>query len=76
MCTRGVWQLSELTLRFCRQGGSSAGTREFLTADPGGLRSFAAANAAVAVSVAHRAGRHPLAVGRYRACMACCRSPR
>ena len=68
MCTRGVWQLSSVTVRFCAQGGSSAGTRAFVAGD---LRAFAAANSVIGFAVEHVAGRHPLAVGRYRACAVC-----
>lgn len=63
MCTRGVWQLETISLRFCKQGGSSVGTREYLATS---LRDFAEANTGVTFNVAHAAGRHPLAVGRYR----------
>ena len=69
MCTRGVWQLSSVTVRFCAQGGSSAGTRAFVAGD---LRAFAAANSAIGFAVEHVAGRHPLAVGRYRALARAC----
>jgi len=63
MSIRGVWQLSSVTLRFCKAGGSSAGVREYIG---GELRGWAAAHGEVAVSVVHGAGRHPTATGAYR----------
>mmetsp|Transcript_11740 Transcript_11740/g.27979 ORF Transcript_11740/g.27979 Transcript_11740/m.27979 type:complete len:129 (+) Transcript_11740:134-520(+) len=62
MCTRGVWQLQELTLRYCRASGSSAGVREFLRE---GLVEFARANPQLKVRTVVKPNRHPIAVGDY-----------
>jgi hypothetical protein len=64
MSIRGVWQLETLLLRFCKQGGSSGGLREYIKA--GGIQSFAASNPSISINVVHAAGKHPLAVGKYR----------
>ena len=62
MCTRGVWQLEKLTLRYCSRGGSSSGVRQFVRS---GLVDFAKASPQIEVHVVEAAGKHPTATGEY-----------
>mmetsp|Transcript_10102 Transcript_10102/g.17773 ORF Transcript_10102/g.17773 Transcript_10102/m.17773 type:complete len:129 (-) Transcript_10102:95-481(-) len=63
MCTRGVWQLEKLTLRYCNSGGSSLGVRNFIRES---LADFAAANPQLQCVAATKANRHPIAIGTYK----------
>jgi large subunit ribosomal protein L43 len=62
MCTKGVWQLKTLVVRYCPIGGSSAGTREYLRT---GLVDFAKQNSQVECKAILGKGKHPVMEGRY-----------
>jgi large subunit ribosomal protein L43 len=62
MCTRGVWQLKTLVLRYCPIGGSSIGAREYLRT---GFLDFAAKNPQVECKAILGKGKHPAVEGRY-----------
>ena len=65
MCTRGVWQLKALSIRFCTRGGSSGGLRDYLERM---LVPFANANPQIQISVSKLAfGRHPFVRAEYLA---------
>lgn len=65
MCTRGVWQLKSLAIRFCTRGGSSAGLRDYLETM---LVPFANANPQIEISVSRLAwGKHPYVRAGYLA---------
>jgi large subunit ribosomal protein L43 len=63
MSVRGVWQMSNLTLYFCKQGGSSRGVREFLNTEE--IVRFARENPSIQISVKEKRNRHPHAVAQY-----------
>ncbi|KAA0150462.1 hypothetical protein FNF27_03610 [Cafeteria roenbergensis] len=62
MCSKGVWQLKQLTVRFCAHSGGSAGTREFLRTE---LAAFAEANPQLEVAAEGRSNRPALLRGKY-----------
>jgi hypothetical protein len=62
MAKRGVFQLKELTLHYCRRGGSSEGTRQFIERD---LAAWAAKNPQIEIRTQERNGRHPYLHGAY-----------
>lgn len=62
MCTRGVWQLKTLVVRYCPIGGSSSGTREYIRS---GLLEFAGKNPQLEVKTILGKGKHPVMEGRY-----------
>lgn len=64
MATRGVKQLTKLTLSYCEHGGSSRTIREFISS--GRVIDFARENPTVEVSVKPRNGHHPFILGHYR----------
>jgi large subunit ribosomal protein L43 len=57
MATRGVFQLSKLSLHYCEVGGSSRAMREYL--GNGQLTAWASAHPHVAIEVKRRNGHHP-----------------
>ena len=63
MCSRGVWQLQTLSLRYCAHSGSSSKVRQFLKSPS--LIQFAKANPQLTVQSELRPGRHPIVVGEY-----------
>mmetsp|Transcript_9859 Transcript_9859/g.19375 ORF Transcript_9859/g.19375 Transcript_9859/m.19375 type:complete len:130 (+) Transcript_9859:140-529(+) len=63
MCSRGVWQLERLTIRYCQNGGSSTGTRQFIRQF---LGPFAEKNPQIQIDVIRRPNRHPVVLGEYR----------
>ncbi|KAL1523874.1 hypothetical protein AB1Y20_018793 [Prymnesium parvum] len=56
MCTRGVWQLKGLLIKYCKNGGSSAGIREWLDTK---LVPFAKDNPQIDICVSLKNNRHP-----------------
>jgi|EP00505_MAST-04D_sp_SCG-Rhode-Island_P004804 hypothetical protein len=62
MSLRGVTQLSKLTLRYCRIGGSSAGMREHMRES---LIEWCTAHPTVAVTTELKTGRHPALIASY-----------
>lgn len=64
MATRGVVQLSRLTLQYCEHGGSSRAVREYLAR--GRLAAWAALRPDTTVEVRVRNGHHPVVRGEYR----------
>ena len=62
MCTKGVWQLKTLVLRYCPIGGSSVGAREYIRT---GLVEFAKQNPQVECKTILGKGKHPVVEGRY-----------
>ena len=62
MAKRGVWALRQLTLHYCKNGGSSRGVREFIET---GLADFASQNPQIQCRTVVRNGRHPYVQGLY-----------
>jgi len=56
MCTRGVWQLEKLVIRYCNGGGSSLGTRHFIR---DGLSDFARKYPHLEIEVKRKGSHHP-----------------
>eukprot|EP00163_Fabomonas_tropica_P017073 TRINITY_DN3039_c0_g1_i2.p1 TRINITY_DN3039_c0_g1~~TRINITY_DN3039_c0_g1_i2.p1 ORF type:complete len:126 (-),score=11.66 TRINITY_DN3039_c0_g1_i2:268-645(-) len=63
MSLRGVWQCVSLTLSYSRQGGSSAGVRNFV--ENGGLQKFAKANPQIMIYLNPKQHRHPYVNGEW-----------
>ncbi len=63
MCTRGVWQLEKLVLQYCKIGGSSLGTRQFVRY---GLAGVAEKFPQVQFVARERNNRHPVLIASYR----------
>uniref|UniRef100_A0A7S2RB73 Large ribosomal subunit protein mL43 n=1 Tax=Mucochytrium quahogii TaxID=96639 RepID=A0A7S2RB73_9STRA len=63
MCSRGVWQLEKLTIRYCQNGGSSKGIRKFIRHD---VIKFAEENPQVSVQTVLKPNRHPIIVAEYK----------
>lgn len=57
MATRGVFQLSKVTLHYCEVGGSSRAMREYI--GNGQLASWATSHPHVSIEVKRRNGHHP-----------------
>jgi large subunit ribosomal protein L43 len=64
MAKRGVWALRQLTLHYCKNGGSSRGVREYIET---GLVDFARQNPQIECRTVVRNGRHPYVQGLYPA---------
>mmetsp|Transcript_13435 Transcript_13435/g.18378 ORF Transcript_13435/g.18378 Transcript_13435/m.18378 type:complete len:120 (-) Transcript_13435:224-583(-) len=62
MSLRGVWQLTNLTLHYCRIGGSSRGMRDFIESE---LPKFREANPQLNVKVKQKNGHHPVLYGEF-----------
>ena len=62
MAKRGEWALRQLTLHYCKHGGSSRGIREFIA---NGAADFARRNPQIEVRTAVRQNRHPFIDGFY-----------
>ena len=62
MCTRGVWQLQVLVVRYCPIGGSSKGIREYIR---GPLLDYAEKNPQITFKAIHGKGKHPCIEARY-----------
>mmetsp|Transcript_18709 Transcript_18709/g.52012 ORF Transcript_18709/g.52012 Transcript_18709/m.52012 type:complete len:131 (-) Transcript_18709:369-761(-) len=64
MCSRGVWQMRKLLIKYCDYGGSSAGVREWIQTQ---LTPFAKANPHLEIIASRSPGRHPRVQARYMA---------
>ena len=64
MATRGIFQLTKLSLYYSEVGGSSRAVREYLS--NGNLAAWAEAHPHVEIAVAVRNGRHPYIQANYR----------
>ncbi|EOD16571.1 hypothetical protein EMIHUDRAFT_76013 [Emiliania huxleyi CCMP1516] len=64
MCSRGVWQLRTLLLKYCDYGGSSQGVRDWISTQ---LAPFAKANPQIEIIASRQPGRHPHVKARYLA---------
>merc|ERR1712196_316242 len=53
---RGVWQCTSIALRYCENGGSSRGAREFIARH---LPTFSDTNKQLSLELDSRPGRHP-----------------
>lgn len=62
MAKRGEYCLRQLTLYYCRHGGSSRGIREFIET---GVADFAKRNPQIEVRTSVRSNRHPYLMGFY-----------
>jgi large subunit ribosomal protein L43 len=63
MATNGLWYLRELTLKYAKNAGSSAGVRQFIQ---NGLGAFASKNPQLKIkAVVARGNKHPVAIGDY-----------
>lgn len=63
MAKRGQWALRQLTLHYCKNGGSSRGVREYI--ESGLLVNFAKQNPQIELRTVVRNGRHPYVQGMY-----------
>eukprot|EP01138_Halocafeteria_seosinensis_P007235 gb/GECG01007398.1/.p1 GENE.gb/GECG01007398.1/~~gb/GECG01007398.1/.p1 ORF type:complete len:127 (+),score=13.79 gb/GECG01007398.1/:1-381(+) len=62
MCSRGVWQLEHLLVRYCKHSGSSQGIRQYIG---NGLVEFARENPQVKIETENASNKHPLVKGQY-----------
>ena len=60
---RGVRQLQKVTVKYCRQSGSSKGARALL--QEGGLPQWCRENPDIQIETEVKAGRHPLLVAEF-----------
>ena len=65
MATKGVWQLSKVTIRYCQHGGSSRYVRQLLS-DQRFLQ-FVEENPQVQFETELKGARHPIVIGDYGA---------
>lgn len=63
MATRGVFQLTRLSLHYCEQGGSSRSIREYML--KGRLAEWARQHSHVEIAVQQRNGHHPYVQADY-----------
>lgn len=63
MATRGIKQLTKLSLTYCEHGGSSRYMREFISS--GRIIDFANKNPTLEIDVKIRNGKHPFVKGYY-----------
>ncbi|KAH7488394.1 hypothetical protein PRIC1_007490 [Phytophthora ramorum] len=63
MATKGVWQLKQVTIRYCQHGGSSRHVRQLL-GDERFLK-FVEANPQVQFETELKGARHPVLIGDY-----------
>ena len=61
---RGVWQLKQLEISFCKHGGSSRGVRALIS-DGGPLEEFRESNPQIDVKITQKANRHPVLRAHY-----------
>merc|ERR1712159_955311 len=59
---RGVWQCTNITLRYCEHSGSSKGAREFVNSF---LPQFTSANPQLTFDAVPRPGKHPYLLASY-----------
>eukprot|EP00941_MAST-03F_sp_MAST-3F-sp1_P001509 g1509.t1 len=59
---RGVFALTKLTLRYCKDAGNSRGVREFIKSD---LGRWASENKQVTVSLQQVQNKAPIVIGHY-----------
>eukprot|EP00741_Cyanophora_paradoxa_P019266 tig00000215_g18601.t1 len=59
---RGVYQLSKLSVHYCKHGGSSAGMREYIAKH---LVPFAEANPWLRIETQMKPNKHPHIIGTY-----------
>jgi len=64
MCTRGVWQMRKVMIKYCDYSGSSAGVRDWIQTQ---LTPFAKANPHLEVIVSRNPGKEPHVRARYLA---------
>eukprot|EP00962_Isochrysis_galbana_P020622 scaffold6021_cov117-Isochrysis_galbana.AAC.19 len=64
MCSRGVWQMRKLLIKYCDYGGSSAGVRDWIQTQ---LIPFGKANPHLEIIASRSPGRHPHVQARYLA---------
>ena len=64
MATRGVKQLTKLTINYCEHGGSSRSIREYISSS--GIVDFATRNPTVSVIGNLRNGKHPNVNAEYK----------
>ena len=64
MCTRGVWQLEKLIVRYCAYGGSSASMRALISQSE--FTPFITTNPQLSVVIERRNGHHPTLQGHYK----------
>ena len=65
MSRNGVWQLKQLTLRYCPFSGSSRGVRTFVEGEM--MEKFTRENAQLQMQTMERRGRHPFLEAVYGA---------
>lgn len=63
MATRGIWQLKEVTIRYCQHSGSSRHVRDFLSNKQ--FLEFVKENPQVSFRTELKPGRHPVLIGDY-----------
>ncbi|KAK8814731.1 ribosomal protein L51/S25/CI-B8 family protein [Blastocystis sp. ATCC 50177/Nand II] len=63
MCSKGYYFLDKLTIRYCRNGGSSAAIREWMQKN---LINFASSNPQLKVVTTPVNNRHPILIGEYK----------
>ena len=63
MATKGVWQLKQVTIRYCQHGGSSRYVRQLL-GDHRFLK-FVEENPQVQFETELKGARHPILIGDY-----------
>ncbi|KAL3674443.1 hypothetical protein V7S43_000394 [Phytophthora oleae] len=63
MATKGVWQLKQVTIRYCQHGGSSRHVRQLL-GDERFLK-FVEENPQVQFDTELKGARHPILIGDY-----------
>ncbi|CEG40921.1 Mitochondrial/chloroplast ribosomal protein 36a [Plasmopara halstedii] len=63
MATKGVWQLKQVTIRYCQHSGSSRYVRQLLSDDR--FHKFVEENPQVHFKTELKGARHPILVGEY-----------
>ncbi|KAG7402099.1 39S ribosomal protein L43, mitochondrial [Phytophthora boehmeriae] len=63
MATKGVWQLKQVTIRYCQHGGSSRYVRQLLTDER--FLNFVKENPQVQFETELKGARHPILIGDY-----------
>lgn len=65
MATKGVWQLKQVTIRYCQHGGSSRYVRQLLSDER--FVKFVEENPQVQFETELKGARHPVLIGDYGA---------
>jgi large subunit ribosomal protein L43 len=63
MCSRGIFQLKAVDIFFCKHGGSSTGTRNYLHSST--FEALQAKNPQISFNVYQRNGNHPYITSKY-----------